>query len=74
MPGDPRECRQHATRCAELATNVKDIEFKATYLALAKQWEMFAAELEAAEATLKELNEGAVNDRDSEQCDAGRGA
>jgi len=53
---------------------MKVVEFKATYLALAKQWEMFAAELEAAEATLKELNEGAVNNRDSEQCVAGRGS
>ena len=74
MPGDPREYRQHATRCAELATNVKDVEFKATYLALSRQWEMFAAELEAAEAKLKELNEGAVNNCDPEPCDAGRGS
>ena len=50
MPGDPRECRVHALRCAELAINVKNIEFKATYLALSKQWEMFAVELEGAEA------------------------
>jgi hypothetical protein len=46
MPGDPRKCRVRTLRCAELATNVKDVEFKASYLALSKQWEMFAVELE----------------------------
>ncbi len=74
MPGDPKECRQHATRCAELAANVKDIEFRASYLALAKQWEAFADELEETEATLKALNESAVNEFESEQCDVGRGS
>lgn len=70
MPGDPREYRQHATRCAELARNVKDVEFRASYLALSKQWETFAAELEAAEQRLKQLNESAANNFDLEQCDA----
>lgn len=73
MPGDPRECRQHAMRCAELAANVKDVDFKATYLALAKQWEMFAAELEEAETTLKELNEGAINNCETGLCNTVRG-
>ena len=66
MPGDPRECRQHALRCAELATNVKDAEFKATYLALSKQWEMFATELEGAEAMLDGLNGNAENSHKSQ--------
>ncbi len=61
MPGDPRECREHALRCAELATNVKDVEFKATYFALSKQWEMFAVELEGAAAMLSEINPNAGN-------------
>ena len=62
MPGDSRECRQHAMRCAELATSVKNDEFKEAYLALSKQWEMFAVELEGSEAALSELNN---NDGDS---------
>jgi hypothetical protein len=66
MPGDPRECRQHAVRCAELAINVKDVEFKAAYLALSKQWEMFAVELEGAEAMLSELNKNVENDHTSQ--------
>jgi hypothetical protein len=59
MPGDPRECRQHAVRCAELATNVKNDEFREAYLALSKQWEMFAVELEGAEAMVNSLNKNA---------------
>jgi Tfp pilus assembly PilM family ATPase len=66
MPGDPRECRQHAVRCAGLAVNVNDVEFKAAYLALSKQWEMFAVELEGAEAMLSELNKNVENDHTSQ--------
>lgn len=65
MPGDPRECRRHAVRCAELAINVKDAEFKAIYLALSKQWEMFALELEGAEAMLSGISQNTENSHKS---------
>ncbi len=70
MPGDSRECRQHAVRCAELATSVKNDEFREAYLALAKQWEMFATELEGAEAMLNTLNEnaGTLNENAGDCC------
>lgn len=66
MYGDPRECRQHAVRCAELAINLKNAEFKAIYLALSKQWEMFALELEGAESMLSELNQDTPNNYQSQ--------
>lgn len=50
MPGNPRECRQHAARCAVLAAEAKTEHLKATYLNLSRTWEALARELEHAEA------------------------
>jgi len=48
MIGDPRECRRHAARCAELAMFARTSQLKATFLGLSKSWETFAIELEDA--------------------------
>jgi hypothetical protein len=34
MPGDPKECRQHAERCAELARFASTPEGRETFLSL----------------------------------------
>jgi len=50
MPGNPKECRQHALRCTELAKKATDSQLKAVLKMLAKRWLRMAAELERAEA------------------------
>jgi hypothetical protein len=52
MVGDPKECRKHAARCAELAVAARTPHLKATFLALSKNWESLAIQLENAFAQL----------------------
>ena len=56
MPGDPKECRLHAMRCAELAATAKTQQLKATLLELAKNWEKLAIGLERTQSLLDEAN------------------
>jgi len=57
MPGDPRACREHARRCAELAVLAATPEEQEHLLSLESAWIRFAAELESAEAFLKTMDE-----------------
>jgi hypothetical protein len=57
MPGDPKECREHAKRCAELVAYSETPESKRALLNLEKHWLGLAAELEAADAILSALRE-----------------
>jgi hypothetical protein len=52
MPGDPRVCREHARRCAELAVLAATPQEQEHLLSLESAWIRFAAELESAEAFL----------------------
>jgi hypothetical protein len=54
MPGDPKECRKHAARCAELAVAARTQQLKAAFLGLSKNWEKLAIQLEDAFAQLAE--------------------
>jgi hypothetical protein len=54
MPGDPKECRKHAARCAELAVAARTPQLKAAFLGLSKNWEKLAIQLEDAFAQLAE--------------------
>jgi hypothetical protein len=54
MPGDPKECRRHAARCAELAVAAHTPQMKNTFLALSKCWEKLAIKPEEALAQLAE--------------------
>ena len=54
MPGEPRECRQNAMRCAELAHSAKTIELKQTLIELSRNWMKLAIELERTHALLDE--------------------
>ena len=49
MPGNPKECRQRALRCTELAKKATDSQLQAVLRMLAKRWLRMAAELELAE-------------------------
>ena len=55
MPGDPRECRKHAIRCAELAAEAKTEPLRNHFLLLSKTWESLATELERVSETMSEL-------------------
>ena len=50
MPGNPKECHQHALRCTQLAERATDSQLKAVLKSLAERWLRMAAELERAEA------------------------
>jgi len=54
MPGDPKQCREHAARCAEMAAAARTPKLKATFLELSKNWERLAIQLENAFALLDE--------------------
>jgi len=54
MTGGPKEYRKHAVRCAELAIAARTPQFRATFLALSKNWERLAIQLEDAFAQLAE--------------------
>jgi hypothetical protein len=43
---DARECRQRASRCAELAMTARTMQLKAAFLELSKNWERLAIDLE----------------------------
>jgi hypothetical protein len=65
MPGDPRECRMHAVRCAELAVTAETPQLKATFLGLSKHWEKLAIQLEDAFAKLMESEDAESRGRES---------
>lgn len=52
MPGDPRECRQRALRCAQLASETNNDQLKAHFLNLSKTWESLANELERTKSLM----------------------
>ena len=54
MPGDPKECREHAQRCLALAAETNDLRLKESLTDLAKRWASIAADLEATRALLAE--------------------
>jgi hypothetical protein len=55
VPGDPKECRQHALHCVLLAKEASSEESKKTFLNLAQHWNKLAVELEHAEVLIKAL-------------------
>ena len=57
MPGDPKECRQHAERCAELARLARSVEDRDWFLALQMTWIRLAMELDQARALIKATQE-----------------
>lgn len=57
MPGDPKECRRHARRCAELARVATTEEARAQFLSLQQSWIRLAADLYNAQALIRALDE-----------------
>jgi hypothetical protein len=53
MPGDPKECREHAIRCLELARTASSQEAKEKFISLAATWQHLAGQLEVTLAILE---------------------
>jgi hypothetical protein len=56
MPGDPKECRQHALNCMLLAKQTANQDSKQTFIGLSQSWTKLAVELENAQALLDTVN------------------
>ncbi len=57
MPGDPKECRQHAVACLRLAQTAASPEAREHFASIANTWLKLADELETTKALLAALNE-----------------
>jgi hypothetical protein len=57
MPGDPKECREHARRCAELANSATTPEARDQFLSLQLSWIRLAADLDNAKAFIDAMDE-----------------
>ena len=57
MPGDPKECRHHAQRCAELASVATTQEAREQFISLQQSWMRLAADLENAQTVIAALDE-----------------
>ena len=57
MPGDPKECRQHALNCVHLAKGASTPEMRDHFAKLARTWIKLADELEQSEAFLRAIED-----------------
>ena len=57
MPGDPKECRQHAECCAEPARFASTPEARDQFLSLQMTWIRLASELDQARALIEVTQE-----------------
>jgi hypothetical protein len=53
MPSNPKECREHALRCADLAHTARTPELKNLLIELSGNWLKLAVELERNHALLE---------------------
>jgi hypothetical protein len=57
MPGDPKECRQHALNCVRLAQTSSTPQTREQFASLVNTWLRLAADLEQAQVFLDALDE-----------------
>ena len=55
MPGDPKQCREYALHCAEMAQRARNLEHKRTLTDLAQTWLNLAIELERTHALVDDF-------------------
>ena len=55
MPGDPKECREHAKRCWALASEVTNPALKESLVETAQRWSRLATDPEAMHILLTAL-------------------
>jgi hypothetical protein len=56
VPGNPKQCREHARQCALLAKDAVTPDARQIFLSLECSWLKLADELEASQAFLKAVN------------------
>jgi hypothetical protein len=61
MSGDPRECRQQALDCVELAEHATTPKARQTFLDLSETWLRLARELDGTQGFLNILNGSEMN-------------
>ena len=54
MPGNPKECREHAKRCLQLAHETTNPVLKDSLTDIAGQWTRLATDLEVTKQLLDE--------------------
>jgi hypothetical protein len=54
VPGNPKECREHAKECWRLSMSARTAEAAAVFEDLAKTWMRLATDLERAQLVLDE--------------------
>jgi len=57
MPGDPRECRQHALTCVRLAQTSASPQAREQFANLARTWIRLADDLERSQTILDVLDD-----------------
>jgi hypothetical protein len=57
MPGNPKECREHAKRCLQLADETRNPTLKGSLTDIAELWTWLATDLEATRLLLDEWAE-----------------
>ena len=57
MPGNPKECRERAKRCLQLAHETPNPVLKDSLTDIARQWTRLATDLEATRLLLDEWGE-----------------
>ena len=65
MPGDPRECRQHALKCVRLAQTSPSPSKRAQFANLAQTWIRLADDLERSLALIDALEDETEPQRQS---------
>jgi hypothetical protein len=63
MPGDPKECRQHALNCVRLAQTGTTPQSRDQFASLARTWIKLADDLERCQAFLAELEDETKTER-----------
>jgi hypothetical protein len=58
MPGDPKECRQHALICVRLAQTSASPHAREHFASLARTWVRLADDLESSQALLDTVDDG----------------
>ena len=64
MPGDPKECRENAKRCLEIAQTARTEADRKRLEGLAQRWLALATDFEAANVLLGKWSSGPMTFRD----------
>jgi hypothetical protein len=57
VPGDPKECRERALRCAKLAAEARTPQIRDSILDIAQTWSRLADELEQTQRLIDALDD-----------------